>query len=90
MIDKIINKYSKIAHPKKKVPLFTGKESYAEEFSEAYALKSGKIKKSYFIKGELSEGHKAEKTSKIAQDIFSGKMSPKQYAIMASKEKKWI
>jgi hypothetical protein len=69
--------------------LFKGKESYGEELKEAKALKSNKISKKQFVKGEKSEGHKDEENpSLIAKEIKSGAMSPKQYASVEAKEKK--
>ena len=67
--------------------LFGGKETYSEEKKEAQALKSGKISKSGFVKGEKSEGHKEENSKSLASKIKSGKMSPTAYAKMESKEK---
>lgn len=61
--------------------MFKGKETPAEEMAEAKALKSGKISKSQYVKGEQSEGHGKEAKAK-ADAIKSGKMSPKQYADM--------
>ena len=70
--------------------LFKGKESFGEELKEAKALKSGKISKKQFVKGEKSEGHKDEENpSLIAKEIKSGAMSPKQYASVEAKEKKY-
>lgn len=66
--------------------LFGGKETYAEELKEAKAVKSGKISPAQFAKGEKSEGHKEEPSSKIAKSIKSGSLSPARYASMESKE----
>ena len=69
--------------------LFKGKETYGEELKEAKALKSGKISKQGFVKGEKSEGHKGEENpSLLAKEIKSGAMSPTQYASVESKEMK--
>lgn len=59
--------------------MFNGKETPAEEMAEAKALKSGKISKDQYVKGEKSEGHGKGAKAK-ADAIKSGKMSPKQYA----------
>lgn len=59
--------------------LFKGKETSAEEFKEAKALKSGKISKSQYVAGEKSEGH-GKGAAKTASAIKSGKISPSQYA----------
>jgi hypothetical protein len=67
--------------------LFNGKETPAEEMAEAKALKSGKISKGQYVKGEKSEGHGKEAKAK-ADAIKSGKMSPKQYADMEKEEGK--
>lgn len=64
--------------------LFGGKESPAEEMAEAKALKSGKISKAQYMKGEKMEGP-AKNAKKNADAIKSGKMSPKEYADMAKK-----
>ena len=62
--------------------MFGGKQTVKEEKSEANALKSGKISKAQYIKGEKSEGKKdSMKSIKANADaIKSGKMSPKAYA----------
>lgn len=59
---------------------FGGKQSKNEEMAEAKALKSGKISKEQYVKGEMSEGHGKDGAKKRADAIKSGKMSPKQYA----------
>ena len=61
--------------------MFKGKETPEEEMAEAKALKSGKISKDQYVKGEKSEGHGKGAKAK-ADAIKSGKMSPKQYADM--------
>ena len=69
--------------------LFGGKETYGEELKEAKALKSGKISRAGFVKGEKAEGHKEEENpSLIAKEIKSGTLSPQQYASVESKEPK--
>ena len=68
--------------------LFGGKETYSEEMKEAKAVKSGKISPANFVQGEKSEGHKEEKSGKLAMAIKNGKMSPAKYASMESKEPK--
>jgi hypothetical protein len=68
--------------------LFGGKETYSEEMKEAKAVKSGKISPANFVQGEKSEGHKEEKSGKLAMAIKTGKMSPAKYASMESKEPK--
>jgi hypothetical protein len=69
--------------------LFGGKETYGEELKEAKALKSGKISRAGFVKGEKSEGHDEEENpSLIAKEIKTGAMSPMQYASAESKEPK--
>ena len=60
---------------------FGGKETPAEEMAEAKALKSGKISKKEYIKGEKSEGP-AKGAKAKADAIKSGKMTRKQYADM--------
>jgi hypothetical protein len=60
--------------------MFAGKETPDEEMAEAKALKSGKISKGQYLKGEKSEGENPAKAKKNADAIKSGKMSPKQYA----------
>lgn len=66
--------------------LFKGKETFAEEKKEAQAVKSGKISPANFVQGEKSEGHKEEKSGKLAMAIKTGKMSPTAYAKMEGKE----
>ena len=68
--------------------LFGGKETYSEEMKEAKAVKSGKISPANFVQGEKSEGHKEEKSGKLAMAIKTGKMSPAKYATMEAKEPK--
>lgn len=65
--------------------MFGGKETPAEEMAEAKALKSGKISKGQYVKGEKMEGHGKGAKSK-ADAIKSGKMTPKQYAEMHKEE----
>ena len=62
--------------------LFKGKETAGEEKAEARALRSGKISKAQYIKGEESEGKKEPKAEirKNAAAIKSGKLSPAAYA----------
>lgn len=60
--------------------MFAGKETKAEEMAEAKALKSGKISKAQYIKGEKAEGEKASEAKKNVNAIKSGKMSPAKYA----------
>lgn len=67
--------------------MFAGKESPDEEMAEATALKSGKISKGQYLKGEKSEGENPSKAKKDADAIKSGKMSPKQYAAKAEPKK---
>jgi len=71
-----------------KKSLFGGKETYSEELKEAKALRSGKISPREFVKGEKSEGHEEENSSKLAKSIKSGKMSPSAYAKMEASEPK--
>lgn len=59
--------------------MFQGKDDRAEEMAEARALKSGKITKAEYIKGEQSEGH-GKDAAKKADMLKSGKMSAAQYA----------
>lgn len=59
--------------------LFKGVDSKREELKEAQALKSGKISKADYVRGERSEGE-AKGAAKRASDIKSGKTSPAQYA----------
>ncbi len=59
--------------------LFQGKDDRAEEMAEARALKSGKITKRDYVKGEQAEGH-GKGAAKKADMLKSGKMSAKQYA----------
>lgn len=59
--------------------LFQGKDDKAEEMAEAKALKSGKISKEQYVKGEQSEGH-GKGAAKKADALKSGKMSAAQYA----------
>ena len=68
--------------------LFGGKETYSEELKEAKAVNSGKISPANFVQGEKSEGHKEEKSGKLAMAIKTGKMSPSKYAKMEEKEPK--
>lgn len=62
--------------------LFQGKQTPAEEMAEAKALKSGKISKADYVRGELSEGKGETKADamKKAEALKSGKMSAKEYA----------
>lgn len=60
--------------------MFQGKQSPAEEMAEAKALKSGKITKDEYVKGEMSEGHGKGHAMKKADALKSGKMSAKEYA----------
>lgn len=62
--------------------MFQGKQSPAEEMAEAKALKSGKITKGEYVKGEMSEGKGESKKEamKKADALKSGKMSAKEYA----------
>lgn len=62
--------------------LFQGKQTPAEEMAEAKALKSGKISKAEYVKGEMSEGKGESKREamKKADALKSGKMSAKEYA----------
>ncbi len=66
--------------------LFKGKDDAKEEKSEARALKSGKISKADYVKGEKMEGD-GKGAAKRAGAIKSGKMSPAAYAKMESKKK---
>lgn len=65
--------------------LFGGKQSKSEEMAEAKALKSGKISKAQYVKGEMSEGHDKKGAMKRADMMKSGKMSAKEYASKAHK-----
>lgn len=60
--------------------LFAGKESMKEEKAEASALKSGRISKAQYMKGEKAEGESSKGLAKKANMIKSGKMSPSAYA----------
>lgn len=60
--------------------MFQGKQTPAEEMAEAKALKSGKITKDEYVKGEMSEGHGKGHAMKKADALKSGKMSAKEYA----------
>lgn len=60
--------------------MFQGKQTPAEEMAEAKALKSGKITKGEYVKGEMSEGEDKGKAMKKADALKSGKMSAKEYA----------
>lgn len=62
--------------------LFQGKQTPAEEMAEAKALKSGKITKAEYVKGEMAEGKGDTKASamKKAEALKSGKMSAQEYA----------
>jgi hypothetical protein len=66
--------------------LFKGKDDAREEKSEARALKSGKITKSDYVKGEKSEGD-GKGAANRASAIKSGKLTPAAYAKMESKKK---
>lgn len=68
--------------------MFAGKETKAEEMAEAKALKSGKISKAQYIKGEKAEGEKSSEAKKNADMIKSGKMSANQYAAAEKPMKK--
>jgi hypothetical protein len=68
--------------------LFAGKQSMKEEMAEAKALKSGKISKADYVKGEMAEGHSKKGLMKRAEALKSGKMSAKQYAKTHSEPKK--
>lgn len=67
---------------------FQGKQSKAEEMKEAKMLKSGKISKADYMKGEMSEGHSKKGLAKRAEALKSGKMSAKEYAKTHSEPKK--
>jgi hypothetical protein len=62
--------------------LFQGKQTKAEEMAEAKALKSGKITKEEYVKGELAEGKGDTKAAamKKADALKTGKMSAQEYA----------
>lgn len=66
--------------------LFKGKDTASEEKAEAKALKSGKITKSDYVKGEKMEGD-GKGAAKRASSIKSGKLTPAAYAKMESKKK---
>lgn len=68
--------------------MFQGKQSPAEEMAEAKALKSGKISKEQYVKGEMAEGHSKKGLMKRAEALKSGKMSAKQYAKEHAEPKK--
>ena len=68
--------------------MFQGKQSPAEEMAEAKALKSGKITKGEYVKGEMSEGHDKGHAMKKADALKSGKMSAKEYAAKHKEPKK--
>lgn len=59
---------------------FAGKETAAEETKEANALKSGKISKAAYVRGEKSEGESPAKAKQNANTLKSGKLSAKAYA----------
>lgn len=65
--------------------MFQGKETPKEEMAEAKSLKSGKISKAQYVKGEEAEGENKREAKKNADAIKSGKMSPKQYAMAEKK-----
>lgn len=65
--------------------LFQGKDDKAEEMAEAKALKSGKITKEQYVKGEQSEGH-GKGAAKRADAMKAGKMSAAEYAAMHGKK----
>ena len=65
--------------------MFAGKETKSEEMAEAKALRSGKISKSQYVKGEVSEGDSKAEAQKKGSAIKSGKLSPAQYAAGAKK-----
>ena len=62
--------------------MFGGKESKAEEMSEAKAVKSGKVSPKQYAKAEKSEGEKGNmgSLSKRGSALKSGKMSAEKYA----------
>lgn len=66
--------------------LFTGKDTKAEEKKEATALKTGKISKSQYVRGEKAEEKREGEKKPVAQikktatQIKSGKTTPAQYA----------
>lgn len=70
---------------KKPTPLkrfFKGKDSAAEEKSEARAVRSGKVSPTQYVKGEKMEGTKTPASALAARGkaMKSGKLSPAQYA----------
>lgn len=62
--------------------MFGGKESKAEEMSEAKAVKSGKVSPKQYAKAEKAEGEKGSmgSLSKRGSALKSGKMSAEKYA----------
>ena len=66
--------------------LFQGKQTKSEEMAEAKALKSGKISKDEYVKGEVAEGHSMRDAAKRADAMKSGKMSAQEYAAKHGKK----
>ena len=67
--------------------MFQGKDTKKEEMAEAKALKSGKITKGDYMRGEKKEGH-GKGAAKTADKLKGGKMSPAEYAKLHGKKGK--
>jgi hypothetical protein len=68
---------------------FTGKDTKAEEMSEARAVRSGKVTPKQYVQKEMveekREGEKSNprKLAQTGKDLASGKMSAEKYGSMA-------
>lgn len=69
---------------------FKGKQTKAEEASEAKAVRSGRVSPAQYAAREKAEGDTKSKASLMARgkQLATGKMSPKAYAAAASGKKK--